>query len=81
MPAEETVPTYIENLTTVRDDAAQVLATAVTLQKTKPKPSYNVGGRSIGWVEYHTHLRQLYADANQDLINASAGEVHTIVLG
>ncbi len=73
--------TFIQNLTTIRDTAAANLAAAVALQTATPKPSYNVGGRSIGWVEYHTHLRQLYMDANQDLINASAVEVHTIVLG
>ncbi len=74
--------TYIQSLTTIRDDAAQVLATAVTSQKTTPKPSHSVGGRSVSWAEYHAHLRQLYADANQDLINASgAVETRHIVLG
>ncbi len=76
------MPTYIENLTTIRDTAAANLAAAVALQTATPKPSYGVDGRTVGWVEYHTHLRQLYMDANQDLINASgAVEARTIVLG
>ncbi len=74
--------TYVQDLITIRDTAAANLAAAVTLQTTTPKPSYSVDGRSLSWVEYHTHLRQLYADANQDLINASgAVEARTIVLG
>ncbi len=74
--------TYVQDLITIRDDAASTLAAAMTAQKTNPKPSYSVDGRSIDWNAYHLHLRQLITDANQDLINASgAVEARTIVLG
>ncbi len=73
--------TYIQSLTTIRDDAATALATAMTANKTNPKTTYSVDGRSMDWIGYATHLRQIVSDANQDLINASAVEVHTIVLG
>ncbi len=74
--------TYIQSLRTIRDDAAETLATAMTAQKTNPVPSHSVGGRAFSWTEYYAFLRQALSDANQDLINASgAVETRTIVLG
>lgn len=46
------MPTYAENLITIRDQIAQRLADCTA----NPKPSYTDQGRSFSWTEYQSML-------------------------
>lgn len=44
--------TYLENLTTARDNLAAKLAEV----SADPKPTYSIDGQSFSWVEYYKFL-------------------------
>jgi hypothetical protein len=50
------MPTYLENLTTARDQIAANLA-AITAQ---PKPTYSIDGQSVSWQSlFDSYIAQL----------------------
>lgn len=64
--------TYLENLTTARDNIAAKLAEV----SANPKPSYTIDNQSVSWGDYMTQL-QLALDSFNALI--AAGQPYEIV--
>lgn len=59
--------TYLENLTTARDNYASILASI----SASPKPSYNVEGQAFSWTEYQKFLTEMVSGLNTQI---AAGE-------
>ena len=62
--------TYLENLTTARDNIAARLA-SITAQ---PKPSYDVDGQRVEWNAYFEALTRQLATLNEQLNGAEPFE-------
>ncbi len=64
----------LTRLKNIRDNLEKELEdmTAAVVATGKPKPSYNVAGRSLDWMGYKKEMRQLIRDAQDDVIAAGA---------
>ena len=50
--------TYVENLTSTRDNTASVMATETAYWVTNgPKPSYSLDGESVSWDQWLTNMQ------------------------
>lgn len=67
------MPTYAENLTTIRDNYAQALATESAYQITNgPKPSYSIDGESVNWDTWRDSMLAKI-DTLEKLIQSASG--------
>lgn len=66
--------TYLENLTTARDNIAARLA-EITAQ---PKPSYDVDGQRVEWNDYFKALTDQLAKLTETINGASIYEEQSI---
>jgi len=66
--------TYLENLTTARDNIAARLA-EITAQ---PKPSYDVDGQRVEWNEYFRQLNEQLATLTTAINGAGVYEERSI---
>ena len=64
---------YLENLTTTRDNIAANLASITA----SPKPSYSVDGQSFSWNEYHRMLLESLLAVNKQIAAADPFEITT----
>jgi len=72
--------TYIDDLTTARDEAASLLAAHISGGDVKP--TYSVDGRSWDWAGYRDHLIENIDKLNDLIIKAGGAVEHrTIALG
>lgn len=66
--------TYLENLTTARDNIAARLAEITAI----PKPSYDVDGQRVEWNDYFKALTDQLAKLNAAINGASIYEEESI---
>lgn len=64
---EVAVSTYLENLTTARDNVAAILAEITE----NPKPSYSIGGQSVSWESYFATLTRQLEDLDRAIQRAN----------
>lgn len=65
--------TYIENLTTARDNFAAKLAAI----STSPKPTYTIDGQTVSWNDYYRMLMDGINSLNEQLAAGEPFEIHT----
>jgi hypothetical protein len=65
--------TYLENLTTARDNLATKLASVTA----SPKPSYTIDGQTVSWTEYYKMLMDGINSLNEQLAAGEPFEIHT----
>ncbi len=66
--------TYIDDLTTARDQAASLIKDITA----SPKPSYSVDGQTVSWTQYLAELTKQVKDLNY-LITAGKPYEHQSV--
>lgn len=65
--------TYLENLVTIRDGIASLIATEVAYQLTNgPKPSYSIDGESVDWPGWFAAMSDRLDSLNEQIKRARA---------
>lgn len=68
--------TYVENLTTIRNNYAASLAA----ESAAPKPSYTIDGQSVNWDTYRASLLAAIMQLEERMTTAEVGEVELLPL-